>query len=544
METNQFHSFVKQYYLFCILVGIGFFLFFFELGSRSFEIKDARRFAEITQEMMQDGNWLVLHSHGNTYMNKPPMLMWLIALFSSIGHQVTPLAARLPSAIAGLISILMTYYFVQKFFNQRVAFIAAVILATAQKYFWYCRSTMPDVLFTLFISLAIYFFYLGYKGKKEFYIGIYVFMLLAMLTKGPLGIIFILSIMMAFLALRRDFKAVKELKWQWGGSILLIMLGLCIVYCLKVGFDPFMATIKREFLTRINDPVNNSEPFYFYFINIWENFLPWSLFIPLSTIYAYMKWREGDECITFIFCWVVLVFTFLCVAKAKHPRYMLPLYPALSIIIAALIDDTLKGSAIRPSWLHRSVCWVIFIMTGLVALVPVYFLNYSWMGIFISFLIIVILLTIFYFFRQKNSQVNLSFAMCVLITIIGCGLYVHCVTVHSRYETFGTKLTYIIKKELGDVNTYNIRGYDLRPSLWNIVNLNLKMDVLMIKSTQELANFLNAPGCQPLCIMEKNIFEKIKDHVLDDTLNTLDVCTKKRQVTLIFRRNNQKMHQQ
>lgn len=257
-----------------------------------------------------------------------------------------------------------------------------------------------------------------------------------------------------------------------------------------------------------------------------------------------MKWREGDECIIFIFCWVVLVFTFLCVAKAKHPRYMLPLYPALSIIIAALIDDTLKGSAIRPSWLHRSVCWVIFIMTGLVALVPVYFLNYSWMGIFISFLIIVILLTIFYFFRQKNSQVNLSFAMCVLITIIGCGLYVHCVTVHSRYKTFGTKLTYIIKKELGDVNTYNICGYDLRPSLWNIVNLNLKMDVLMIKSTQELANFMNAPGCQPLCIMEKNIFEKIKDHVLDDTLNTLDVCTKKRQVTLIFRRNNQKMYQQ
>lgn len=150
METNQFHSFVKQYYLFCILVGIGFFLFFFELGSRSFEIKDARRFAEITQEMMQDGNWLVLHSHGNTYMNKPPMLMWLIALFSSIGHQVTPLAARLPSAIAGLASIFMTYYFVQKFFNQRVAFIAAVILAIAQKIFEKIKDhVLDDTLNTL-----------------------------------------------------------------------------------------------------------------------------------------------------------------------------------------------------------------------------------------------------------------------------------------------------------------------------------------------------------------------------------------------------------
>lgn len=76
--------------------------------------------------------------------------MWLIALFSSIGHQVTPLAARLPSAIAGLASILMTYYFVQKFFNQRVAFIAAVILAIAQKIFEKIKDhVLDDTLNTL-----------------------------------------------------------------------------------------------------------------------------------------------------------------------------------------------------------------------------------------------------------------------------------------------------------------------------------------------------------------------------------------------------------
>ena len=542
METNRLRLFLKQHYLFCILVGISIFLFFFELGSRSFEIKDARRFAEITQEMMQGGNWLVLHKHGETYMNKPPMLMWLIALFSSIGHQVTPLTARLPSAIAGFSSILVVYYFTQKFFNQRTAFIAALILATSQRYFWYGRSAFPDMLFTLFIALALFFFYLGYKQNKEFYIGMHLSMFFATITKGPLGIIFILSIIVAFLAFQRDLKAFKELKWRWGSILIMLMVGICLVYCLKVGFDPFMATIKREFLTRLNKPVNNSEPFYYYFVNIWADFLPWSLFIPFAVIYAYKKWRVEDEHITFIFCWAILVFTFLCIAKAKHPRYMLPLYPALSILMAVLIDDTLKGSVIYPSWLSASVRRIIFTMVGLTAVllvaVPAYFFNYSWVGIFISLVILLIVIKVFLFLRQKKGLVNVYFTICMLTTVIGWGIYVHCLTIHSRNETFGIKLAYTIKKDLGDLNTYHICGYELGGSLWNIVNLNLKMHVPMIKSIHELKTFMNAPDHQSLCIIEKKIFEKIKDHVLDDTLNTLDVCTKKRQVTLIFKRNH------
>ena len=139
METNRLRAFLKQHHLFCILVGVSIFLFFFELGSRSLEIKDARRFAAITQEMMQDGNWLVLHKHGEIYMNKPHMLMWLIALFSSIGHQVTPLTARLPSAIAGFSSVIVVYYF----------------------------SAFPDMLFTFFILLALFPFYLGFKRNHQ-----------------------------------------------------------------------------------------------------------------------------------------------------------------------------------------------------------------------------------------------------------------------------------------------------------------------------------------------------------------------------------------
>lgn len=474
--------------------------------------------------------------------------MWLIALFSSIGDQVTPFTARLPSAIAGFSGILVMYYFTQRFFNQRAAFIAAIILATSQRYFWYGRSALPDMLFTLFIALALFFFYLGYRQKKEFYIGMHLAMFFAIAAKGPLGMIFILGSIAAFLAFQGDLRAFKEMKWREGSILIILMVGLCFLYCLKVGFEPFMATIKREFLTRVNKPVNNSEPCYYYFINIWKDFFPWSLFIPFSTIYAYKRWREGDERISFIFCWFVLIFTFLCIVKAKHPRYMLPLYPALSMLMGALIDDTFKGTAVHPLWLRSSVRWIIFTMTGLAAIllviVPAYFFNYSWIGIVISLAMLLIIIKVFLFLHQKNRSVNVYFTICMLTTVIGWGVYVHCLTVHSRNESFGTKLTYTIKKELGDLNIYRICGYELGVSLWNIVNLNLKMHVPMIKNMHELKAFMNGTDYQPLCIIKKNIFETIKDDMLDDTLNTIDVLTKKRQVTLVFKKNQQKIYHQ
>lgn len=544
MGIIQLRAFIKKHDLFSILTGITIFLFFFELGGRSFEVRDTRRFAEIALEMLQSGNWLILYKHDEIYMNKPHMFMWLIALFSSIGHHVTPLTARLPSAIAGIASILATFCFIGKFSSKRTAFIAGVILATTQRYFWYGRTSLPDMLFTTFIMLALYSFYLGYKQKPVFYIGLHFFTFLAILTKGPLAIIFIFGTIAVFLILQRNLRAMKGMKWRWGIILLLTMTGLYFAFILKVGFEPFIATIKREFLTRVNSPINHGEPFYYYLVTLWTDFLPWSLFIPFAVIFAYKKWREGDDFITFSFCWTILIFVFLCTAKAKHTRYMLPLYPALSIIIASLIANTLKRPVMNFLWLQVSVRWIIFVMAGagviLLVAVPVYLVTYSWIGIFTSLITLLVLSGVFLSLRRKTGFANASFTMCMFAAIIGWGIYIHCLTVHSKEVTFGTKLTDVIKKELGDLNGCDIRGYKLGESLWTIINLSLNANISLIKNTDELKTFLNtSEHLQPVCIIEKNTFLDIKNNLADTTLHTVDICTKKRKVTLIFRRERQ-----
>ena len=196
------------------------------------------------------------------------------------------------------------------------------------------------------------------------------------------------------------------------------------------------------------------------------------------------------------------------------------------------------------SWLQVSVRWIIFVMAGagaiLLAVAPAYLFTYSWIGIVISLITLIILAGVFLSLRWKTGFANAGFTMCMLVSIIGWGIYIHCLTVHSKEVTFGTKLTSVIKKEMGGLDGCDIRGYKLGESLWTVINLSLNTNISPIKNIPELKTFLNtSEHLLPVCIIEKNTFLDIKNSLTDTTLHTLDICTKKRKVTLVFKREHQ-----
>ena len=541
LSQNKYLLYLRKEYLFVILCIISGLLFFFELGGRSFELRDVPRYAEMAREMLHSGSWMVTKFHGHIYMSKPPMLMWLIAIFSSVGNQVTPLTARLPNALGGFAGVLMTYYFTQKFSTKRIAFLSAVILTTCQKYFWHGREARTDMLFTVFVMFALYFFYLGYKEKRGFYIGFYLALVFATLTKGPLGIIFAFSIIAVYLALQRDLKAFKTMKWRWGGIIFITLLGAWVsIFCLKVGIKPLLFTVKNEFITRVNNPISHAEPIYYYFVKIWTDFAPWSFFIPLACIYAYKKWREGNSHLTFISCWLVVIFVFLFAAKAKCTRYMIPLFPALSILVANLINDTYENIILSPRWLTSVTRWVILILAVIAAAavvaVPSYLLKPLWTGIIVSTLIIPILIKSFLHFRKKGRLLKVSLAFVILITTTGWLIFLDQLTKESNRRSFGPKLVSTVKEESASWNDYTIRGYKLDRSVWNIVNMNLNMPTPKIESIEELNQFLASVETKPICIIEKVVFDKIKDDVLNDSLKAIDVYAKKHPLVVLTRK--------
>ena len=541
LSQNKYLCFLRKEYLFSILCVISGLLFFFELGGRSFELRDVPRYAEMAREMLHSGSWMVTQFHGHIYMSKPPMLMWLIAIFSSVGHQVTPLTARLPNALGGFAGVLMTYYFTQKFSTKRIAFLSAVILTTCQKYFWHGREARTDMLFTVFVMFALYFFYLGYREKRGFYIGFYLSLVFATLTKGPLGIIFAFSIIATYLALQRDLKSFKTMQWHWGAVIFVSLVGAWVtIFCLKVGIKPLMFTVKNEFLTRVNKPISHAEPFYYYFVKIWTDFAPWSLLIPFACIYAYKKWREGNSHLTFISCWLVVIFVFLFAAKAKCTRYMIPLFPALSILVANLINETYENIILSPRWLTSITRWIVLILAIIAAVaavaVPSYFLKPLWIGIIISILILVILIKLFLHFRKKNQLLKVSIAFIILITSAGWMIYIDQLTKESNRRSFGPALVSTIKEETTAWDGYTIRGYKIDRSVWNIINMNLNMPIPRIESLEELRQFLNSTDTKSICIMEKIVFDKIKEDVLNNEIKTIDIYAKKHPLVVLTRK--------
>jgi len=540
-NNNRLFSIFKREYLLVILCIICSLLFFFELGSRTFETHDVPRYAEMARDMLHSGDWLVTKYQGHIYLSKPPMLMWLIAFFSSFTDHITPLTARLPNALAGIAGVLITYYFARKFFSRRIAFLSAIILAISQKYFWHGREARTDMLFTVFVTLSFYFFYLGYRQKKWFYSIFYFALVLAVLTKGPLGIIFVLSVIIVYLALQKNLSAIKTMKWEWGVAIFALTIGIWgSIFCLKVGIKPIMSTVKSELFTRINDPISHAEPFYYYFVSVWADYAPWTLFIPFACIYTYKKWREGNPHHTFLFCWIVVIFIFLFISKAKSSRYMLPIFPALSILIANLISDVFENTILQPKWLAKVTRWIIF-ATAIIAAItlvgmPHYLIKNIWIGTFISIVTILMLIKLYRYFFERKKILKAALAFIIIITTAGWLVYIHQLTVQSNRDSFGPGLVKTVNEESMDWKNYIICGYQLDRDIWNIINLNLNTCVPRLTDQSELRQFLNSVDAKPICIIEKVVFDKIKENILDDSLKTIDIKSRKHPLVVLTKK--------
>jgi len=140
------------------------FLFFGSLGSAPLIDPDEGRYAEIPREMLEQRDFVTPTLNYVKYFEKPPLLYWLNAgSMSLLGKD--EFAARFPSALAGLCTILLTYATGRRIFNRRTAMIAALILGTSTGFFLQSRIILTDMLLTLCLSAALFSFLKASGGK-------------------------------------------------------------------------------------------------------------------------------------------------------------------------------------------------------------------------------------------------------------------------------------------------------------------------------------------------------------------------------------------
>lgn len=312
------------------------FLLFFNLWGRSLENHGYLRYTEVAREMIRSGDWIVPRYNGEIYIDKPPLLFWLIALSSNLCGSITPLIARLPSFFAAWAGVTVVCLWARRVYGTLPAgLISGGILLSSYQYFFQSRFAKTDILLCGFILFSLYFFYLGYREsrwKRYLYHGLsFGFMGLGNMTKGPFGTIPLLMIAV-FLFKEKEIRKLISKEFLVGYLVLgLISVPWVVLFVDHVGYDQ---SIK---LMRENSILSRQGGFYFYFLEIWGQFFPWSLFLPFMGLYV---WRErariwhSDESLLLI--WFILLFGLLSLFKVKASRYLLPALPPLALMMGGM----------------------------------------------------------------------------------------------------------------------------------------------------------------------------------------------------------------
>ncbi|MDP5337336.1 MAG: glycosyltransferase family 39 protein, partial [Nodularia sp. (in: cyanobacteria)] len=332
-------------------------------------------FAEASRQMLVTGDWITPIFNGETRFDKPSLIYWCQAIaYSIIG--VNEWSVRLPSAIAAVGVIGLTFYTVQWYFCKKdeleqvsrpirrnlTAFIAAAMLALSPEMIVWGRTGVSDMMLTGCMASALLCFFLGYATTVEtppqsasslfpnkWYLAFYVLIAGAILSKGPVGIVLPLLIIAAFVIYVGKIREVFTQMRPFIGMLIIFALSApwYVLVTWRNGWDYVDSFFGYHNVERFTEVVNgHSAPWYFYFLVVLLGFAPYSVYLPIAM--AKLRFWQRSHWLTqersqqlglFACIWFISIFGFFSIAVTKLPSYVLPLMPAVAIVVALLWSD-------------------------------------------------------------------------------------------------------------------------------------------------------------------------------------------------------------
>ena len=336
-------------------------LFFVGLGDVPFFTKGEPREAVQVWDEVHRGNWILPLRNGTEVPSKPPLFHWLGGLVSLAFGEVDETTVRLPSAILATIALLCVFAFGRWQWGTSAGLCAALILATNFEWIRAARDARVDMTLTACTSIALLAMasmVSSHPRPRFAWVVMYVFAALACLAKGPIGIALPALVAIAYFALRRDRDLLRNLHPVLGCLIAVGVPALWYIVATLVGGETFVEKqILQENLFRFLGKGDvgsvHSHPFYYHFFSLFGGFAPWSLFLPAVIVYLYR--RRGDlrgNAESFLCVWALAVFVFYSLMSGKRTVYILPMYPALALLMGAWWARIRSEGVRGASWLR------------------------------------------------------------------------------------------------------------------------------------------------------------------------------------------------
>jgi len=314
-------------------------LFFWQLGGHDLWAPDEPYFAEGAREMVVDGEWAVPHVNGEVTPDKPPLFFWLIALFSLPLGSVTSFTARLPSALAALGTVALTMRLGARLFGPRTAALAGGVLATTYLFWEKARWSQTDALLCFLIWLALAAFEAHRAGDARGSRAGLLFWLaaaLAVLAKGPVGMLLPLGIALVVLTTDRDLPRWRSFAPITGPLLFLVVVGAWIALATIGGGGEYSVwgALREHFLARGLHGLHHERPVWYFAEVLPPNLLPWTALLPGALVLA---WRRRGPADRFLLVAAFFVLLFFTLSTEKRELYALPSLPAFALMIAALV---------------------------------------------------------------------------------------------------------------------------------------------------------------------------------------------------------------
>ena len=330
-------GFLNRYGHYVGLILLGIFLFIPFLGNFHLFDWDEINFAESSREMLVSGNYLQVQVNFEPFQEKPPLFFWIQSLSMKV-FGVNEFGARFPNAFLGILSMLILFGIGKKIRDVKLGLIWVLIYAGSFLPFLYFRSGIIDPLFNLFIFLGIFqlLTLIGSTEKKvrnrhALLSGLFIGM--AIITKGPVGLLLILLTFLVYWIFEKFRKIIfiREVL-IFGGAAFLIS-------CCWFGYETyqngpwFLLEFIKYQLELFSQPVaGHEQPFYYHFVVILLGCFPMSIialprfFKSNSEEYNHIeKWMK-------ILFWVVLLLFTIVTTKIVH--YSSMCYLPLSFLAA------------------------------------------------------------------------------------------------------------------------------------------------------------------------------------------------------------------
>lgn len=362
----------KQWkFAFVAVLAVSASVFFVGLGTLGFLGPDEPRYAEVAREMFASGDYISTRLCGCLWFEKPVLLYWM----SAAGYHlfgVNEFAARLPSALAALSTVAFIFFALRRLSLARLGLAASLVLATSGIFIAYARVATPDMLLTAAIAaalLAALLFTRASGRARTLYWGIsWLLMGFGMLAKGLVGFLLVLAILAVYLIVSGQLRSVRWRDLVVGIVVFLLAAGTWYVPVIArhgwAFIDEFF--IRHHFERYTTNEFGHPQPVYFFLLVALAGTAPWIPFlVPGIRRLRALKPRDSnhDAVMTMAWVWVAVPLLFFSVSESKLPGYILPIFPALAIIIGAEVEGVWSGDL---NGARRFALWVTaFTLTGM-----------------------------------------------------------------------------------------------------------------------------------------------------------------------------------